>query len=80
MKLGYDYLLARMWEKLALVRVYTKKKGLMPDFDDPLVLTHDRNGTTVKSICQQIHNVVLFILGFCQRFLVRQCLGTILQA
>jgi ribosome-interacting GTPase 1 len=51
MKLGYDYLLSRMWEKLALVRVYTKKKGCMPDFEDPLVLTNDRNGCSVRSIC-----------------------------
>tara|TARA_B110000503_G_C6975137_1_gene340815 strand:- start:254 stop:409 length:156 start_codon:yes stop_codon:yes gene_type:complete len=51
MKLNYDYLLERIWEKLALVRVYTKKKGAMPDFDDPLVLTTDRNGCSVKSIC-----------------------------
>ena len=38
-KLNYPYLLEKIWEKLALVRVYTKKKGNMPDFDDPLVLT-----------------------------------------
>jgi uncharacterized protein len=39
LKLNYPYLLEKIWEKLALVRVYTKKKGLMPDFEDPLVLT-----------------------------------------
>lgn len=55
MKLNYDYLLERIWEKLALVRVYTKKKGNMPDFEDPLVLTNDRNGCKVSSICNQIH-------------------------
>ena len=44
MKLNLDALLAKMWEYLALVRVYTKKKGCFPDFSDPLILTHDRNG------------------------------------
>jgi ribosome-interacting GTPase 1 len=51
MKLNYPYLLEKIWEKLDLVRVYTKKKGFMPDFEDPLVLTNDRNGVSVKSIC-----------------------------
>lgn len=32
MKLNFDYLLAKIWEKLELVRVYTKKKGYMPEY------------------------------------------------
>jgi ribosome-interacting GTPase 1 len=51
MKLNYNYLLEKIWEKLDLVRVYTKKKGTMPDFDDPLVLTNDRNGVSIRSVC-----------------------------
>jgi ribosome-interacting GTPase 1 len=34
-----DYLLECMWEHLGLVRVFTKKKGHQPSFDEPLVLT-----------------------------------------
>jgi small GTP-binding protein len=33
-----DELLEQMWEKLALVRVYTKPKGKMPDYTAPVVL------------------------------------------
>lgn len=40
---------------LDLVRVYTKKPKELPDFGDPIVLTNDRNGCMVKSVCQQIH-------------------------
>jgi ribosome-interacting GTPase 1 len=33
-----DELLEQMWEKLNLVRVYTKPKGRMPDYSAPVVL------------------------------------------
>lgn len=51
MKLNLDYLLLKMWEYLDLTRVYTKKKGMYPDFGDPIILTTERNGCTVNSIC-----------------------------
>ncbi len=39
MQLGIDILLEKLWSLLGLVRVYTKKKGCLPDFGDPLILT-----------------------------------------
>ena len=33
-----EELLEKMWEYLDLIRVYTKPKGQMPDFDEPVVL------------------------------------------
>lgn len=38
MKLNLDFLLETLWEYLALIRVYTKKPGQPPDFDDGLIL------------------------------------------
>ena len=35
---NFDELLEKMWEYLDLVRVYTKPRGVQPDFDDPVVL------------------------------------------
>ena len=55
MKLNFDGMLEKIWEKLDLVRVYTKRAHEMPDFSDPIVLTNDRNGCSVKSVCEQIH-------------------------
>lgn len=55
LKLNFNALLEKIWDKLALVRVYTKKKACQPDLEDPLVLTKDRNGCTVKSSVEQIH-------------------------
>ncbi|KAG2488631.1 hypothetical protein HYH03_012801 [Edaphochlamys debaryana] len=56
MKLNLDGLLERIWEMMALVRVYTKKVGAKPDFADPVVCTSDRGGTTLEALCRQIHN------------------------
>lgn len=55
MNLGCDILLEKIWDSLALVRIYTKKKGCQPDFSDPLILTAGRDGLTVKSAIMQIH-------------------------
>lgn len=39
LQLNLDRLLARMWEEMGLVRVYTKPQGQQPDFSDPVVLS-----------------------------------------
>jgi len=59
MKLNHDLVLAKIWEYLGLVRVYTKPRGKKPDFDDPLVLTDGRHGTTVEASCLQIHRSLI---------------------
>ncbi|KAH9853095.1 developmentally regulated GTP-binding protein [Lenzites betulinus] len=50
--LNLDYLIEKMWEELDLVKVYTKKRGVHPDLDDPVCL---RKGATVESVCNGIH-------------------------
>jgi len=55
MKLNLDYLLYVLWEYLALIRVYTKKPGQPPDFDDGLIL---RKGVTVEHVCHAIHRTL----------------------
>lgn len=55
MNLNLDYLLARTWEDLALVRVYTKKRGERPDFDGGLIL---RKGCTLEHVCHKIHRTL----------------------
>ncbi|CCH40547.1 hypothetical protein BN7_80 [Wickerhamomyces ciferrii] len=48
-----DELLEIMWDRLNLVRVYTKPKGQLPDFNEPIVLRSNR--CTVEDFCNQIH-------------------------
>lgn len=64
MNLGIDILLDKIWEQLALVRIYTKRRGEAPDFSDPLFLTVGRHGLTVKSAIMQIHRDLLNEFGY----------------
>uniref|UniRef100_A0A3Q7J9P9 OBG-type G domain-containing protein n=1 Tax=Solanum lycopersicum TaxID=4081 RepID=A0A3Q7J9P9_SOLLC len=54
-QLNLDRLLAKMWEAMGLVRVYTKPQGQQPDFAEPVVLSADRGGCTVEDFCNHIH-------------------------
>jgi len=60
-KLNLDGLLERIWQELALVRVYTKKKGMFPDFKDPLVITPQRGNKTctVENAVGMLHKSLL---------------------
>lgn len=55
MKLNLDYLLEQLWQYLCLIRVYTKKPGEPPDFEDGLIL---RRGATVEHVCHVIHRTL----------------------
>lgn len=55
MKLNLDFLLEILWEHLSLIRVYTKKPGQPPDFEDGLIL---RKGVTVEHVCHAIHRTL----------------------
>ncbi|CAG9466168.1 unnamed protein product [Pedinophyceae sp. YPF-701] len=58
-RLNLDGLLERMWEEMALVRVYTKKVGHKPDFHEPVVLSEDRGGVLMENFCSHIHQTLL---------------------
>jgi uncharacterized protein len=48
-----DGLLEKLWEYLALIRIYTKPKGQIPDYNAPVVLNQQRR--TIKDFCMRIH-------------------------
>ncbi|KAL6946884.1 Ribosome-interacting GTPase 2 [Hanseniaspora vineae] len=58
-QLGLDDLVDEIWYQLNISRVYTKKRGVKPDFSDPLVV---RNNSTVQDLCSSIHR------DFAQKF------------
>eukprot|EP00928_Gymnodinium_smaydae_P011488 TRINITY_DN14230_c0_g1_i1.p1 TRINITY_DN14230_c0_g1~~TRINITY_DN14230_c0_g1_i1.p1 ORF type:complete len:416 (+),score=93.24 TRINITY_DN14230_c0_g1_i1:81-1328(+) len=60
-KLNLDGLLERIWQELELKRIYTKKKGMFPDFTDPLVLTPQRGDktATVENAVGMLHKALL---------------------
>ncbi|ORX50227.1 developmentally-regulated GTP-binding protein 1 [Hesseltinella vesiculosa] len=54
---NFDELLETMWEKLNLVRIYTKPKGRLPDYDQPVVMTSQR--ASIEDFCDTIHKAIL---------------------
>ncbi|KAL1922039.1 uncharacterized protein VTP21DRAFT_10681 [Calcarisporiella thermophila] len=54
---NFDELLEVMWEKLDLVRIYTKPKGQLPDYTAPVVLKRD--ASTIEDFCNTIHKAIL---------------------
>jgi uncharacterized protein len=54
--LNVDELVQSMWETLDLVRVYTKPRGLAPDYSQPVVLR--RGKCTVEDFCNSIHKEI----------------------
>jgi small GTP-binding protein len=54
-ELNMEGLLKRLWAEMSLVRVYTKKVGKKPDFEEPVVLTPDRGGVDLGRLCDTVH-------------------------
>ncbi|KAJ9177689.1 hypothetical protein P3X46_012880 [Hevea brasiliensis] len=58
-----DGLLEKIWEYLDLTRIYTKPKGMNPDYEDPVILSSKRR--TVKDFCNRIHKDMVKQLKYC---------------
>jgi len=54
---NFDELLEKIWEYLGMIRIYTKPKGLVPDYDSPVVMPVKKN--TVEEFCRRIHKSLL---------------------
>lgn len=50
--LGVQDVVERCWQELRLIRVYTKRKGVDPEFSDALIV---RSGSTIEDVCDRIH-------------------------
>ncbi|XP_065196312.1 developmentally-regulated GTP-binding protein 1-like [Sycon ciliatum] len=56
-KWNFDDLLEKMWNYLSLVRIYTKPKGQLPDYESPVVLHGGHQ--TVEDLCNQLHKSIM---------------------
>jgi len=52
-----DELLEKIWQRLDFIRIYTKPKGSIPDFTEPVILRRTRR--TVGNFCDHIHRNIL---------------------
>ncbi|GAB9463105.1 hypothetical protein Gpo141_00000578 [Globisporangium polare] len=57
--LNFDMLLSKMWDYMGLTRVYTKRRGEMPQFAEPVVLSSERRGVSVQAACLSISKDML---------------------
>ncbi|KAF2841490.1 GTP binding protein Gtp1 [Patellaria atrata CBS 101060] len=53
--LGIQDVVDRCWDELRLIRIYTKRKGIDPDFSEALIV---RTGSTIEDVCDQIHRTL----------------------
>ncbi|PVU91528.1 hypothetical protein BB561_004355 [Smittium simulii] len=54
---NFDEMFEMMWEYLNLARIYTKPKGLLPDYTSPVVLK--RSNCSVEDFCDSIHKGII---------------------
>ncbi|KAA8496865.1 Developmentally-regulated GTP-binding protein 1-like [Porphyridium purpureum] len=55
-----DGLMEEIWDELKLVRVYTKPKGQIPDFKEPVILKGHRDSQhTVEAFCNRLHKAIM---------------------
>ncbi|KAI8058186.1 P-loop containing nucleoside triphosphate hydrolase protein [Syncephalis plumigaleata] len=53
--LNLDYLVDQIWEHLNLIMIYTKRRGVLPDFNDGLIV---RRNATIDHVCHAIHRTL----------------------
>lgn len=53
--LGIGDVVDRAWKELNLMRIYTKRKGVEPDFSEALIVRQD---STVEDVCDQVHRTL----------------------
>lgn len=53
--LGISDVVDRCWEMLNLIRLYTKRTGIDPDFSEALIV---RSGSTIEDVCDTIHRTL----------------------
>lgn len=55
-------LLEKVWDYCNMIRIYTKPKGQIPDYNEPVIL-HDTN-PSLEQFCNRIHRVRLYMCGW----------------
>merc|ERR1712086_509531 len=54
---NFDELMEKIWDYLDLIRIYTKPKGQIPDYEAPVIIK--RTQCKVEHFCNSIHKTLL---------------------
>jgi len=57
-----EELMEEIWERCNMLRVYTKPKGQIPDYDEPVIL-HAEN-PTIEEFCNRLHRNLINDFSF----------------
>lgn len=53
---NFDDLLANIWNELNLIRIYTKPRGQIPDYNEPVIM---KPGASVERFCNRLHKSIM---------------------
>ena len=53
---NFDELMEKIWEYLHLIRIYTKPKGQIPDYEEPVIVKH---GAKMTDLCAALHKQLI---------------------
>ncbi|KAL3760201.1 hypothetical protein ACHAWU_001711 [Discostella pseudostelligera] len=53
-----EELMEEIWSSCNMLRIYTKPKGQIPDYDEPVIL-HSEGNPTVEEFCNRIHRSLI---------------------
>jgi len=53
--LGVHDVVDQCWDMLKLIRIYTKRKGIDPNFSEALIV---RSNATIEDVCDQVHRTL----------------------
>ena len=59
---NFDELYDTIWDYLNVVRVYTKPKGQIPDYGEPVILPRQR--ATIGDFCKKLHRDLISQLKY----------------
>lgn len=54
---NFDELMEKIWEYLDLIRIYTKPKGQIPDYEAPVIIP--RKFSTIEGFCNKLHKQLI---------------------
>ena len=52
-----EELMETIWDRCNMLRIYTKPKGQMPDYEEPVIL-HAEN-PSIEEVCNRLHKAIL---------------------
>jgi len=57
-KWNLEELMEEIWNRCHMLRIYTKPKGQIPDYDEPVIL-HSATNPTVEQFCNRLHRSIM---------------------